>query len=273
MQRTKGFKDKITKKAKASNKQNKAKASNKKNKAKRDAYYAKTYNHKKIVTLPKTNINMNDFRSLPKDVIKTIIANKPAAALYPVLCRLSNFEKQKFFQISNENLAIYSGLGLTKVSEGLQFLGSCTINNEKKLLQIKKLQKENRRFNTYGVYFQRKTTPEEWQIIKFYSYLIDSGIWAKLSNSCKAVYLSLWVQSEWPKWKELDIEEARELYPQRDFEAYVGLIKDLKNTANVDYKTVHKALKALEDKGLVSIIGKVNSSLFVVETFFKSIKN
>ncbi len=55
-------------------------------------------------------LNMDSFRAIPKSVILDCGLSKAALAIYPVLCAKADFEKNNSFQISQENIAFYSGV-------------------------------------------------------------------------------------------------------------------------------------------------------------------
>jgi len=134
-------------------------------------------------------LNMDSFRAIPKSVILNYGLSKAALAIYPVLCAKADFEKNNFFQISQENIAFYSGVSESNVRKAIAEL------EEAGLLTKEKVTDGTRHFYVYKVTFYRRpeleANEQRGHAIYFYNCIIDNGIWAKLKPRGKVLYLTL----------------------------------------------------------------------------------
>lgn len=108
-----------------------------------------------------------------------------ACNIYPVLCSLADFETDNWFQISLDNLSKMSGMNIQTIRKGMEYLQTA------KLLQRKKTTEGTRHFYIYRIKFIRRKKIKDykgWYIV-FFTSIIDSGIWAKLSPRAKTLYL------------------------------------------------------------------------------------
>lgn len=260
MTMTKGFKEKVRKTAIKQKE---------KSRDERNKYYKALYNRKEIITLPKPSINMEKFFYFPKSYFQEINISKPAVALYPVLCSLADYKKEKFFQISIKNLGVYAGLSEPQVIKGIKDLQNIKMNNGKALLEIKQIQRKERRLNTYNIKFDRRGKDEGKSCsFPFHVCIIDSGIWAKLPSACKAVYLSLRINSEWAEWAE-NGKEALEEYKARDYEVYAGSLQRIADNAGLSYPTTLKWMGMLDDYGLIAEF-EIGKHRKVLEVYLKA---
>jgi DNA-binding MarR family transcriptional regulator len=134
-------------------------------------------------------LNMDSFRAIPKSVILGYGLSKAALAIYPVLCAKADFEKNNSFQISQENIAFYSGVSESKVRRAIAELEGA------RLLSKEKITEGTRHFYVYKVAFYRRpeleANEQRGDAIYFYNCIIDNGIWAKLKPRAKVLYLTL----------------------------------------------------------------------------------
>ena len=135
-------------------------------------------------------LNMDSFRAIPKSVILDYGLSKAALAIYPVLCAKADFEKNNSFQISQENIAFYSG-----VSETTMRNAAIPELEEAGLLYKEEKIKDGRKYYIYKVNFIRKpeleANEQRGDAIYFYNCIIDNGIWAELKPRAKVLYLTL----------------------------------------------------------------------------------
>jgi predicted transcriptional regulator len=134
-------------------------------------------------------LNMDSFRAIPKSVILGYGLSKAALAIYPVLCAKADFEKNNSFQISQENIAFYSGVSKSKVRRAIAELEGAW------LLSKEKITEGIRHFYVYKVAFYRRpeleANEQRGDAIYFYNCIIDNGIWAELKPRAKVLYLTL----------------------------------------------------------------------------------
>jgi len=134
-------------------------------------------------------LNMDSFRAIPKSVILDYGLSKAALAIYPVLCAKADFEKNNSFQISQENIAFYSGVSESKVRRAIAELEGA------RLLSKEKITEGTRHFYVYKVTFYRRpeleANEQRGDAIYFYNCIIDNGIWAELKPRAKVLYLTL----------------------------------------------------------------------------------
>ena len=134
-------------------------------------------------------LNMDSFRAIPKSVILNYGLSKAALAIYPVLCAKADFEKNNSFQISQENIAFYSGVSESKVRRAIAEL------ERARLLSKEKITEGTRHFYVYKVTFYRRpeleANEQRGDAIYFYNCIIDNGIWAELKPRAKVLYLTL----------------------------------------------------------------------------------
>lgn len=139
--------------------------------------------------IDKEDINMNSFRAIPKSVILDYGLSKEALAIYPVLCTKADFEKNNSFQISQENIAFYSGVSESKVRRAIAELEGA------EFLSKEKITEGTRHFYVYEVAFYRRpeleANEQRGDAIYFYTCIIDNGIWAELKPRAKVLYLTL----------------------------------------------------------------------------------
>jgi len=131
--------------------------------------------------------------------------SKAAVAVYPILCSLADFEKDRWVQISQENISAMAGISIPTVRKGMHELRGVEYTAKKVgkkfeivLVRYKTHTKQKRRFYLYRVGFFRKAMLRGWKgnYHPFYTCIIESGIWAKLTPLTKALYLVMLCNAE-----------------------------------------------------------------------------
>jgi len=101
----------------------------------------------------------------------------------------ADFEKNNSFQISQENIAFYSGVSESNVRKAIAELEGAG------LLSKEKITEGTRHFYVYKVTFYRRpeleANEQRGDAIYFYNCIIDNGIWAELKPRGKVLYLTL----------------------------------------------------------------------------------
>jgi hypothetical protein len=158
------------------------------------AEYLKRYDKVKIFKFPKRrDINMEQHFYFPREFIMYGRASKAALAVYPVLCSMADFNKNKWFQLSRENIAKMAGISSITVDKGIDDLVDQYFSSDKKLLKRKKVSDGKVRYCMYKVNFIRKDmiASSKDNLFIFHTCIITSGIWAKLSSRAKALYIAM----------------------------------------------------------------------------------
>ena len=122
--------------------------------------------------------------------------SKSALQVYPVLCSRANFEENKWFQLSRENIAKMAGISHPTVSKGIEDLLEYTINdkgNKIPFLEMKKQTEGKRHFYVYKISLPRKDEIKKWrgQYFIFHTCIINSGVWAILKPRAKLLYIAM----------------------------------------------------------------------------------
>lgn len=160
-------------------------------------YYNAKYNAPKTIEFPKQNINMERHFNFPKFIESPGFQSltKNALAVYPVFCALADFEHNDWFQVSRDHVAKFTGinprsvdLGINEIIAGWYVLGE---NEKSAPLLERKFVTAKRSYYLYRVGFIRKDMVDNYkgQYFKFYTCIIDSGIWARLTPRAKALYI------------------------------------------------------------------------------------
>jgi len=117
-------------------------------------------------------------------------------AIYPVLCLQSDFKYNKWFQMSQKNMAKMAGVTVNTVASGIEDLEKRVLGNEpydEPFLEKKKRTDGQRHFYEYKVYYIRLDDIKEsrGEYFTFYKCIIESGVWANLKPRAKALYISM----------------------------------------------------------------------------------
>jgi biotin operon repressor len=140
---------------------------------------------------PSKNPNMMNHRYLPKEFILQPISLS-AKGIYPVLCYMADFKKDKKFQVSQANIGRMAGIkSWATIKKALQELMDVGY------VRAELVQGE-RHFYVYEVSFIRmdEGTLDEKQLRKgtFYRFntsIIEAGIWAQLTTRQQVFYQAL----------------------------------------------------------------------------------
>jgi len=204
-----------------------------------------------------------NYRRLPKDIIKRISGENSASAVYPVLCMLSDFEKKEEVHISKEILCEYTGLCWRAVSKGLETLKNL------KVITLRKVKGEYD-FWLYEVEFYRKHQQQKEELknsIEFNTFIIESRrkFWAKLSSKEKQLYLALRCRSNF----DFDPQVGNDYLKGRKthvIESWLGRISNLCKDFSINPANVNRNLKHLEEQNLISIL-RNNKSTTILEIY------
>lgn len=178
MKRTKKPRDKVLQNIKAQRKQQSEK-------------FKLLYNKPKVIKRT-AEPEMNQCAFLPKSIVTNPKIKKSALAVYPVLCTevLAQGAKE-WVQISEENIARYSGLGkdLKLVREGVENL------METEMCDRKMVDEGTRHFYMYRPifirYYKEEVNGEHCnEYFSFFRCMITSGVWSKLDVRAKCFYLA-----------------------------------------------------------------------------------
>ncbi len=221
---------------------------------------------KEIKFKPMEHCNTNRHFYLPTFFkAKNFKISKAEMAVYPVLCSRADFVKNEWFQISIENIAKLSGVSQPTVNKALQDLSEKTIDDlpfvERKLVQVPK---SNVRCKLYRVNFiRRHWIKEGWKYYPFHHWIIESGLWAKLSSRSKSLYLAFrhhpayFNEALYFEVEQLTEDEEMEFtFEKRKWEVVNESLKTICKTGRVQHTNLTGTIKELEDSGLVERIGK-----------------
>jgi len=235
----------------------------------RKKYFESIYSKKKEWK-PNMNSNMETFRCLPKRWFDMTLNEM---AVYPALCVNADYEKNEWFQVSQETLSKQAGLSvpiIIKTIEGMvnrppiEYLreGNFTPILERKLHQL-----GQRRYYLYRVFFIRK---DEIELLKsdavffFYNHIIERGIWQKLNPRAKALYLLLRAYSKFDFRTYCDLTGhsnyetySEKIYKDREFEFCEVPIKTLCDHHKISYSNIGSSCKELEKAGLIERYNKI----------------
>ncbi|MFW5721648.1 MAG: hypothetical protein ACOCWW_04625 [Bacteroidota bacterium] len=210
---------------------------------------------------PANQINMNKIRYLPKEIINAGLS-KQAMAVYPVLCCEADFEEDKEFQISRENLSRKSGLHFNGVKSGIDEL-------EQSELCSQRLHTEGKRhFYLYTVYFVRKHMMKEENYFSFHNAIIESGIWNELMPRAKVLYLAMRIYAKFDVQLYAEIEyecESNELsefmdiksndFVNRKWDVLINIsLNKICEKVGVERSNRKRILRQLEHFGLIETI-------------------
>lgn len=185
--------------------------------------FKQKYNKPKDYVFPNIDdINMDRFFCFPKFSEGFYMSNA-SIAIYPVLCLLSNFEDNEWFQISQKNIAKMAGVSINTVAKGITDLEKRYLYNEP-LLQKWKQTKVQRHYYVYKVNFIRKDDIKGYRgsYFIFHKCIIESGVWADLQPRAKALYVSMRMSAH---FDELLYEEVEDL----QIDVYSGDVSELYN--------------------------------------------
>ena len=207
--------------------------------------------------------------------------NRNEQVVYPVLCAKADFREPDFIQLSRENIAKLSGISTVATDDGLKRLEQRYFKGHKTGVETPFLERElvqdgKRRFYVYNPNFFRPDTEgtriSDWQgsYMVFHTWIIDSGLWAKLHRNSKALYLTMRSCSWFDRLlyeelenvsvpDEIDLyeaggnDEAYQNYVKRRWEVCDTSLRRLFDLAGIAYNNTNTKhlINDLVEKGLV----------------------
>jgi len=242
--------------------------------------FKQKYDKLKEYQFPKVDdINMNRFFCFPK-FDKSFFMSLPSLAIYPVLCLQSDYEDNKWFQISQTNIAKMAGINVDTVTKGIKGLEELYLGKER-FLEKDKISDGQRHFNVYRVNFIRKNDIEEsrGKYFTFHKCIVESGVWAELKPRAKALYLSMRMKARieielYAEIEDLDIEyESSDAlifyhsdeYRNRKWDVCNRTLVELCKNVGISAVNLKPVLKQLENHRLIERIDD-SKSIFKVYT-------
>ena len=248
-------------------------------KALRNATITKHYDAPVRYSFPEPGrVNMNTYFSLPK-IFTTDDGSsqwgKSAMAVYPVLCGEADFEKNSWFQISQENIGVMAGISVPTVNNAIKELldRKFQLTNDEngksktiRLLERKKVWSGPRQFWMYRAGFVRKDWQTPSNSFPFYKSVIEFGYWAKLLPRAKALYLAMRCVAEQNYELYRDIEhDERGFDWMTPYDEYLQIRKwdfaplplaELCRLMGMSDRKIKEPLKQLERYGLAERMDK-----------------
>lgn len=134
--------------------------------------------------------------------------SKATKSVYTVLCSRVDFGRpMEVVQISQAGIAKYAGVGVRAVRDSIALL------EEEQYIRIQAVATDDARFNTYQVYAPSWSEKEnkQSQYFVFYTSLIETGTWARLSLSAQMVYLAMRALGDhsWEVWELINQDPQR----------------------------------------------------------------
>ncbi|MCH7519950.1 MAG: hypothetical protein IH964_13120 [Candidatus Dadabacteria bacterium] len=200
--------------------------------------FNRIYNKPKDYEFPKvSDIDLNRFFFFPK-FGEDFFMSLPSIAIYPVLCLLSDFEENNWFQISQKNIAIMAGISVNTVAKGIKDLEERLLNKEP-FLEKQKQKQGTRNYYVYRVNYNRKDDIENYkgEYFTFHKCIVESGVWADLKPRAKALYLSMRMSARfevelYTEVEDLDLDfESSEIEEFYSGSEYRNRLWDVSNTS------------------------------------------
>lgn len=231
-------------------------------------FYKKLYSKsKKYEFPPKDKINVEKHFYFPKSIVTKYQLSMRALSVYPVMCLKADFEDDTWFQITQDEIAVKSGLSINTVNKALIELENLD------LLISEKRNSGKRHLYFYKVQFIRRDMIEEYsnEYFTFNQSIVDSGTWADLSLRSKALYLAFRVQAShdidtlFYDEKILDgsridyddlIATHLDEYRNRKFDICTTPISELCNIVGINSSNMTSIIEQLEESGLIKKFGE-----------------
>jgi len=178
----------------------------------------------------------------------------PAKALYIVLCCEDNYQSKKYFQVSQEILSKKSGNSIPTIISAINELRGSIF------LKAKKINEGRRRFWIYKPGYFKNQVTERDDCFFFYTYIVESGIWSKLSLRAKTLYLSLRSNSEFDFMLYCDVEgfdyykfneEIKDVDSSQKWEICKKSLAEICSIAGMSYSNIQIPVHELEEAGLI----------------------
>ena len=223
-----------------------------------------------------SKVNMEQFIYLPKFIGNSFYETltKAALSVYPVLCSQADFEKNNWFQLSQEHISRMTGVNINMVREGINTLVTgdyyFTENDVNIILLERKMVNEGtRHFYMYRVGFIRQDMIKQFRglYFAFHRCIIKSGVWATLTQRAKLIYLAmrtkaffdapLYAQIEYgePDVSNVDFDFKSEQYRNRKWDSCTTPLAELCRMVNVENSNIGLVIKQLKHYGLIKKIG------------------
>ena len=255
--------------------------------------FKKLYNKPRFVIFQK-NPSKEDYRAIERNFMESPEGKRldeffyHVRAVYPVLCVFSDFNEKKPIHISQKNIGTYAGIKSSATVD--QAIGTLH-----KLGWIKRFKqtKDGRRLWYYNVNFIRANKQKELSPVDDYfifrTWIVKKGLWAKLSNKAKSLYLGLLANSKNEIWTDdvdrydgraiwrspdgviydlLIEQEFKNALAVRNWSDFHGSIKELCEIIGISPDGASKALKELEKVGLIEVVAKIDyRGLYLIKVF------
>jgi hypothetical protein len=226
------------------------------------------------------DINMEQFFYFPKFIGLSQYAriNKSALAVYPVLCSKADFEVNKWFQLSQEHISRMTGMNIDMVSRGVNnLLGSknyFTFNDKRiPLIEARKVTEGTRHFYQYKAGFVRKSMVESYRglFFAFHTCIITSGVWSRLTQRAKCLYLIMRTVAKFDAqlYAEIELDEIDIASLDFDFHgdefcnrkwdiifAGENSLAEMCSIVKIEHTNIESVLKQLVHFGLIERIGR-----------------
>ncbi|MGB2693357.1 MAG: hypothetical protein WBB48_01210 [Thermodesulfobacteriota bacterium] len=221
---------------------------------------------KKYAFPPKDKINLEKHFYFPKSVVTEYNLSMRALAVYPVVCLKADFEDDKWFKISQEEITIKSGMTSNTVNKALLEL------EESDLLEREKRNSGKTHYYVYKVEFIRKDMIEEYknEYFTFNQSIVDSGVWADLNLRSKALYLAFRVQAfhdidslfydeEIFDGSRIDYNDIigthLDEYRHREYDMCTTSVSQLCKIVGIDSSNLTSVFEQLDSHGLIKRFG------------------
>ena len=221
---------------------------------------------------------MEYFVYLPKDQLKEL----PSAALavYPVLCCNADFsDAEKWFQMSQENIAERAGVTRKTAAKGLTDLMSLGLLDRR----IKTVRTVH--MYEYNPVFIRGDDVEANRdnLFQFRHSIVDTGLWSNLTNEQKRLYIAMRIVARFEAAAYGDIEGVdlddydakgdfyNSGYAHRKWDAIVtntwqDMVGILSNGFGLDAYAIAKGLKRLDRYGLIETVSPTQYKVYIKPT-------
>ena len=220
------------------------------------ALFNRLYDKPKTVVFKERANPYKFFAFSCEDMLTEMTAS--AKGIYAALCCLSDFLVEKQIQVSIENIGVYTGLSdWTTIKKGLDELSSLHLIRGEKIIN-------KRQYWIYSTDFIRKSDLENYQVrewFPFYSCIVETGVWAKLTPKAQSLYLTLRALAEF-ELESTDSDYGESLrggddfvsfYKNREYDSYASTWANLSNQSGIHYTSLKLLIAQLEEYGLVSL--------------------
>ncbi len=205
--------------------------------------------------------DIDTFFCFPKPVLSDYGLSATGLSVYPILCCKADFEKNKWFELSQSKIGQLAGISSNTVSRGIRELVQAGLVKRKMVMD------GARQFYKYKVEFIRKPEIKEWegQYFIFHTCIVESGAWANLKKPRdKVLYLGLRSEARFEMgiYKEIedisqdDILEIKNNYSRRKGDFFNGSLSELCRMTNIERSNIHGVIEQLEEHGMIGKYGR-----------------